>query len=264
MSFLSKLFGKKEQTSKEYRQSEIADCIISYLNDCKCEVIPPTRDAQPLWERYVAAYERGKTEGFVPVYIVCDGNVCEVVKFNSEDAGKTLKEYREELLSAELPDAVELLRERFEEYKTYIDEEWTLEELYGEFDKGAASHDFTYWKEYHFKKTHELIYAEIPVKSPWEVFAWIPFGGWNDCPMPEEIMSATKLWYEKYGAVPGLIGGDCMEFYLPKPISDKDEALKLAEQQYGFCQDIIAQCIGTIKSLADSITKSTVWSFWWD
>lgn len=63
MSFLSKLFGKKEQTSKEYRQSEIANCIISYLNDCKCEVIPPTRDTQPLWERYVAAYERGKTEG---------------------------------------------------------------------------------------------------------------------------------------------------------------------------------------------------------
>ena len=27
-----------------------------------------------------------------------------------------------------------------------------------------------------------LVLAEIPVSRPWEIFAWLPFGGWNECP----------------------------------------------------------------------------------
>ncbi len=32
------------------------------------------------------------------------------------------------------------------------------------------------------KKSMELILAKIPTEKPWEIFAWVPFGGWNECP----------------------------------------------------------------------------------
>ena len=28
--------------------------------------------------------------------------------------------------------------------------------------------------------THPLILAKIPVKNPWEIFAYLPFGNWNE------------------------------------------------------------------------------------
>ena len=51
--------------------------------------------------------------------------------------------------------------------------------------------------------THPLILAKIPVKNPWEIFAWLPFGNWNDCPDTPQLMAAAKYWFERYGAVPG-------------------------------------------------------------
>ena len=30
--------------------------------------------------------------------------------------------------------------------------------------------------------TYPLILAKIPVKNPWEIFAYLPFGNWNECP----------------------------------------------------------------------------------
>lgn len=56
------------------------------------------------------------------------------------------------------------------------------------------------------RKETPLYLAEIPTVNPWEVFAWLPFGGWNDCPDSEDMMAVFQYWYEKYGAVPACIG----------------------------------------------------------
>ena len=37
-----------------------------------------------------------------------------------------------------------------------------------------------------------LILAKIPVKNPWEVFAYLPFGGWNECPDTAELMAIAR------------------------------------------------------------------------
>ncbi|MCM1228268.1 MAG: DUF4253 domain-containing protein [Clostridium sp.] len=263
MSFLSGIFNKKP---KEH-DSVISDEIIKYLDGCRYEVIAPAKDTKPLWDRYIAAYEKGKIEGFVPIYIVSDSNVLDVFEINAEAAGG-IDKFREKMLSAEiaakLDSAEEILKKRFDEYRadySPFDDDY---DLYGEFSGGETLNCFSSWSEYSFKKTQELIYVEIPTRSPWEVFAWIPFGDWNECPSPEVIMSVSKLWYEKCCAVPAVITGDCLEFYLPDPVSDKDMALKIAEQQYGFDPDVVDQGTGTLKCLADSITRSNVWFFWWD
>ena len=65
------------------------------------------------------------------------------------------------------------------------------------------------------KMTYPLILAKIPVKNPWEIFAYLPFGNWNDCPNTPELMAAAKYWFEQYGAVPAAMSHDELEFLLP-------------------------------------------------
>lgn len=112
--------------------------------------------------------------------------------------------------------------------------------------------------------TLPVVMAEIPVKNPWEVFAYLPFGGWNECPDTLQMMSVLKYWHEKYGAVTAVITHDVLEVTVPEPVSDKQEALSLAIEQCNFCSDIVFQGVETIGALADILTKSRVWYFWWD
>ena len=58
--------------------------------------------------------------------------------------------------------------------------------------------------------TCPLILAKIPVKSPWEIFAYLPFGNWNECPDTPELMAVAKYWFEQHGAVPALRCIECM------------------------------------------------------
>ena len=101
------------------------------------------------------------------------------------------------------------------------------------------------------------------MKNPWEVFAWLPFGGWNECPPPEEQRAAAKYWFEQYGAVPAVMSMDILEYALPAPVP-WERAMEAALEQYFFCADIVDQGVGTIGTLADVLAKSKYWYFWWD
>ena len=35
----------------------------------------------------------------------------------------------------------------------------------------------------------------IPVKNPWEIFAYLPFGNWNECPDTPDLMAVAKYWF---------------------------------------------------------------------
>ena len=113
--------------------------------------------------------------------------------------------------------------------------------------------------------THPLILARIPVKKPWEIFAYLPFGNWNECPNTPELMAVAKYWFEQYGAIPAAMSHDELEFELPVPVP-KERAVELAVEQYGFCPDIVdqEQDDPTVGNLADVLRQSTVWYFWWD
>ena len=113
------------------------------------------------------------------------------------------------------------------------------------------------------KKAAEVVIAKIPTENPWEVFAWLPFGGWNECPEPEIMMAVGKYWFQKFGAVPAVISHDILEF-VAQPLRDRSAAVGLALEQYAFCNDIIDQGCQEVCILADMLAKSSVWFFWWD
>ncbi len=106
--------------------------------------------------------------------------------------------------------------------------------------------------------------AYVPVTEPWQVFRHIPIGGWNECPEAETIMAFCKKMYEQFGAAPAAVSDDALEL-VPARRPDAEEAYRLAQEMFAFCPDIVCQGdTPSIHALADSLTKSDVWYFWWD
>ena len=77
-------------------------------------------------------------------------------------------------------------------------------------------------------------------------------------------MAIAKYWFEKYNAVPALISHDIVDYYLPASQSDKNIAREIAEEQFGYCEDIVLQGCENITFLDAIILNSQIWSFWWD
>lgn len=109
-----------------------------------------------------------------------------------------------------------------------------------------------------------LILLKLPTKNPWEAVIYIPFGGFNECPAPNEMAAILKYWYEKFGAVPAVITFDMLDVWLPEPIS-ADDAKKTAAEQIIFDIDMMeALMMGSMQSFEKALTEAKIWSFWWD
>ena len=180
---------------------------------------------------------------------------------------KTVTEYRKKILSAPVKDGKAVLEELTGQRKEEAEDDdmdWD-EEILGEMEGGYENNRFSCYWDSDTDMTHPLILAKIPVKNPWEIFAYLPFGNWNDCPDTPELMAAAKYWFEQYGAVPAAMSHDELEFLLPAPVP-KEKAMDAAVELYGFCPDIVDQEPedATVGALADVLRQSTVWYFWWD
>ena len=254
--------------------SEVAHAIMEYL-DCECTYFPSMADDDPIMSAYSYAQRLGVREGFVPVLIQADDETlleCLVMNADSEhDADfyefdlKTVTEYRKKVLSAPIKDGKAILEELTGQRKEEAEDDdldWD-EEVLGEMEGGEPNDRFAnYWND-DTGMTYPLILAKIPVKNPWEIFAYLPFGNWNECPDTPDLMAVAKYWFEQHGAIPAAMSHDELEFELPTPIS-KERAMEVAVEQYGFCPDLDQNEDGSIGSLADVLWQSTVWYFWWD
>ena len=254
--------------------SEVAHAIMEYL-DCECTYFPSMADDDPIMSAYSYAQRLGVREGFVPVLIQADDETlleCLVMNADPEhDADcyefdlKTVEEYRKKMLSAPVKDGKAILEELTGQRKEEAEDDdldWD-EEVLGEMEGGEPNDRFAnYWND-DTGMTYPLILAKIPVKNPWEIFAYLPFGNWNECPDTPDLMAVAKYWFEQYDAVPAAMSHDELEFELPTPIS-KERAMEVAVEQYGFCPDLDQNEDGSIGSLADVLWQSTVWYFWWD
>lgn len=252
--------------------SEVAQAIMEYL-DCECTYFPSMADDDPIMSAYSYARRLGVREGFVPVLIQADDETqleCLVMNADPEhDADfyefdlKTVEEYRKKMLSAPIKDGKAILEELTGQRKEEAEDDdldWD-EEVLGEMEGGEPNDRFAnYWND-DTGMTYPLILAKIPVKNPWEIFAYLPFGNWNECPDTPDLMAVAKYWFEQYDAVPAAMSHDELEFELPTPIS-KERAMEVAVEQYGFCPDLDQNA--SIGTLADTIHQSTVWYFWWD
>ena len=252
--------------------SELAEALMEYL-DCECTYFPSMADDDPIMSAYSYAKREGIKKGFVPVLIRADDEtLLECLVMNSEPENddcyefdmKAVEEYRKKLLAAPVKDAKAVLKEMVGQRKEDAaddDMDWD-EDVLGAMEGGFENSRFSsYWND-DTEMTYPVILAKIPVKNPWEIFAYLPFGNWNDCPDTPELMAVTKYWFEQYGAVPAVMSHDELELLLPAPI-DKEKAMDLAVEMYGFCPDM-DQNFDEIGALADSLWQSTVWYFWWD
>jgi len=265
-------------TGQEGRKQVMADdgklmeAMVRYL-DCACRCFEPMSDDSPIMEAYREALERGKKEGFIPVLVTVDETLweCLVINTNGDSVKgdfyafdrEKVEQYRKEALTQPIhSELLERLGKGMVRDAEEYDEEWDLE--MDELSDGEELNCFNgYWHFGRDRKTYPLILAEVPVKNPWEVFAYLPFGGWNECPDTLDLMAVAKYWFELYGAVPAVITHDVLECMVPEPVSE-EQAKQLALEQYTFCPDIVEQGVGSVGALEKSLSVSTVWYFWWD
>ena len=240
----------------EHTIEEQVEQLKEYLG-CPCTYFPPMADDQPIMDAYRQARARGEKEGFLPMLVAVDELLLECL----EDSDQV----RAELLAAPLESGEEFLQKWLKEIKEELgeDEPDYWEQLMGEVSGGEGIDSFPSLRDFNGKKTVPVVLAEIPIKNPWEVFAWLPFGGWNECPANEDHMAVAKYWFEAYGAVPALMTHDVLEYSLPAPVS-REKAIEVAWEQFTYCSDIVEQGVGTVGALADGLAQSTVWYFWWD
>ena len=250
--------------------NKLASEIMEYL-DCPCRYFEINGlEENRIMELYEEAEKRGEREGFVPVIVCEDDTLWECLQMNADEAGngtsyskENVAAYRKKMLETPVEDGKEILAQQVEQIKEWMAEyggdmdDAYEDELAEEGDlTGEIAGSDAFWG---YKYSSGIIVAEIPTKNPWEVFAWLPFGGWNECPDTPELMAISKYWYEKYGAKPAVVTHDVLEYKLPKPVN-KEAALDLAMEQSGFCPDIEEGPAVVAAALAES----TVWSFWWD
>jgi hypothetical protein len=115
------------------------------------------------------------------------------------------------------------------------------------------------------RKAHpQIAFALVPTTRPWEVFAYLKFGAWNECPKPAEHVAIARRWNDLYGAEVFGITQDVVEMTASRPPADRDTALALAREQYIYCVDIVEQGTGTLAKLAARRLNGKAWFFWWD
>ena len=274
-AFWSSRKTSEPEVYSEDEPSDLAEAMMEYL-DCECTYFPSMTDDDPIMSAYNYAKMESVKEGFVPVLIKADDEIlweCLIMNSDPDSDGEDdytfdpdkVAEYRKKMLSAPVENSKAVLEEMIGQRKEEAEDDdmdWD-EEILGEMEGGEPNDRFSsYWDD-DTEMTYPLILAKIPVKNPWEIFAYLPFGNWNDCPDTPELMAAAKYWFEQHGAIPAAMSHDELEFELPTPIS-KERAMEVAVEQYGFCPDLDQNEDGSIGSLADVLWQSTVWYFWWD
>lgn len=249
------LFSKKP--------SENAQKIIDFLG-CPCEYYPAGKSPEFIRSAYEEAYAKRVIGAYTPLLIVVDDVLIDTLENQRDEmrTGETPEVFRQRILSEAISDAGKWFTERLTEMREMSGEYWQqITQESGE--SGSGMNKLSGFVDFSTKKSMELILAKIPTEKPWEVFAWLPFGGWNECPDSSVMITVGKYWYERFHSIPAVVTHDVLEF-VAAPVKDKGAAVGLALEQYAFCSDIVDQGVQTIEVLADTLSKSSVWYFWWD
>lgn len=259
MSFFKKIFSRKNDDVKadvQKQQEKSGQDLSFHIPGKQLPTPEDVMDLEDIWDVYQQERIRGKQQDFIPVLI-----------YGNEDLLDTLQEeFKNGTAHLPLSPVADGKVWLNEQYQAYFSEDPEREHTLFSSDgrKSQGLHRFlSLQTALRFRKEMPLYLVEIPTVNPWEVFAWLPFGGWNDCPDSEDMMAVFQYWYEKYGAVPACIGSDTLECIVSKPVSEAD-AIALAKEQYAFCSDIVEQGMGSISALAEELKQSTIWYFWWD
>lgn len=247
-------FSKKKSTDKISATVKNMVSVWEY----PCKIFAAKTQVEAIINDYEEALERGKREGFIPVLVPVDKTLEEHFRIlNQENYSVT------DTLRAMPASGKRLLAERFEEYSrdSLEDFDMDMDAFIGEYEgEPEIMSGFSALLDHSTEDMLETILFEIPTRQPWEVVAYLPFGGWN-----REMAAICKHWYKEYGAIPTVITHDVLEMRLPQPVP-ADKALEVAKEHYAFTPDRVDQGTETytLSEVAASIAVSTGWFFWWD
>lgn len=230
---------------------------------CEYSIYEKGTNPEKLEAAYMGALQEGTEKGYYPAILVVDEYVTDWLDYVFEEGYNP-----EKVIQACDDQGKELLQQRFREYMEDYEEDYEegLEEFIGNETEGEVLHHFSAYTSFQeYVLEDDTLLLKIPAKRPWEIIGWIPMGGWNECPAPEEMISICKYWYETYGAMPAIFTHDEMEFYAPKKLNGAD-SLEVAKEHYAFCVDRVDQGTRTctLSELAVGLQDSEVWYFWWD
>jgi hypothetical protein len=171
------------------------------------------------------------------------------------------------LAAAEAIDAEDFLSKRLDELTEGNPDE---PELQGEWPQDAHPESvlpekYSVFTEVLTGKFHAHVHiALIPTDEAWKAPAYLQNGNWNEVPSPAEQVSVLRYWHQKYGARLRTFSNDVMELEATRHPRDREQALTLAKQQFGFCSDIVWQGVGSLRPLAAALERADHWYFWWD
>lgn len=109
----------------------------------------------------------------------------------------------------------------------------------------------------------QVLIALVPVSHPAEIFALLPWGGWDDCPWPAEHSAVLRYWFERYGAEVVSMTHDTIECQVAKPPTDRDAAIRLAKEQMAYCNGITEGDTLDAATIAAGLITNRFWYFWW-
>lgn len=221
------------------------------------ECIKIENDKKKVMELFKIMKEDGEKKGYTPIIIIEDENglMEENIKFAKEEFGSFQGFIKDCLEEYKKVDVEKYFKEREKSYK---------EDGLIDFEEEEVDEHIECNSIYTGEKNENVFIAKVPTTKPYEIFAYIPMGGFNECPENTTHMAIAKRWYEKYKAYPVCIGCDTIQFIVPEAVNDEEELEKLTIEQYLYCGDIIWQGFQVINALKNSLNNSTVWSFWWD
>jgi len=233
---------------------------------CEYEIFPGSASQKEILDRFSALTEAGKCAGFSPLVIVSSDSMAEYLEFFVEDrGGENTPESVAASRQAIIAEACKIDAKAFldswleEQLRIYAGEGY---DIIGQFSREETQNALTL--EAVRYEPSEVIIAKVPTKNPWELAAWLPMGGFNDCPTPAEQVAVYKYWQAKYGAVPAIATFDTWQMTLTTPPLTEEDAERLAKEQFAFCTDIVTQGTQTILALASMLKNSKAWYFWWD
>lgn len=262
MGFLNRLFNRGEAQPTDHDSEHAKRAARPPLEKSLPEFpfpIEACHGSQAI-ERLARLREQGKREAFTALLLgdVDDlASLAELPTFNEMPVDETLR------ASAGVDLAAWMERKRAECVE--CDEEWEGPPA-GEWPaKGDRNESLLAHIEMaHNRPKPQVFLARIPTMTPWDVFAHLRYGDWNDCPKPHEHVAFARSWHERFGAQPVAMTRDTLEYEVERPPRSREEAVALAWEQHWYCSDIVDQGVETINRLAASLMVSKYWFFWWD
>lgn len=106
--------------------------------------------------------------------------------------------------------------------------------------------------------------AVFRTDASWKVPALLLWSSFNYDMGPDLHTAMHRRWNKLYGSEVVSVTGSVIQCHVSRPPQTKEEAMRLAWEQYYYCPDIVSQGVGTVSDLAATLLNADIWYFWWD